>query len=140
MAIRGLVDANILIYFIDAEEGEKHTRAKKFMADVDSNSFQYVIATQTLRECAHVWIRKSKLPAERIKEHILLFEKVFTRPLMDESIDIVNAVSLSHSEKIPFWDALLASTAKRHGVYTIFTENTKDFERIPGIKAVNPLK
>jgi len=52
----------------------------------------------------------------------------------------VRAISLNSQYGIQFWDALLVATMQRHGITTIFTENTGDFEKCPGIKAVNPLK
>jgi len=42
--------------------------------------------------------------------------------------------------KVHFWDALIAATMIENNVFTIFTENTKDFKKIKGITAINPLE
>jgi predicted nucleic acid-binding protein len=140
MTTRALVDANILVYYLDAREGRKHQLAQEFMKEVDANPLKFVVCIQSLREFASIATKKSIVPAVKIKESVMLFEKAFQKPLGDIPFDIMNAVSLACYQKIPFYDALLASTAQRHGVTTIYTENTKDFEKILGIKAVNPLK
>lgn len=39
-----------------------------------------------------------------------------------------------------YWDYLIASTMKENAVKEIYTENTKDFEKIPELKVVNPFR
>jgi len=51
---------------------------------------------------------------------------------------ITRAVALSYKIGIGFFDALLAQTMLENNIHLIYTENTKDFNKIPGIKAINP--
>ena len=43
------------------------------------------------------------------------------------------------SINISFWDLLIAETMREAKVRTIYTENGRDFAKIPWIKVVNPL-
>ena len=52
---------------------------------------------------------------------------------------ILRASELNEMYKVHFWDALIAATMIENNVFTIFTENTKDFKKIKGIIAINPL-
>ncbi len=53
---------------------------------------------------------------------------------------VLKAMITSSTYGSPFWDTLIAETAKENGVTTVLTENEKDFKKIPGIKIVNPFK
>lgn len=140
MTTRGLIDANILIYSANADDPEKHRRAVAFMEKVVTQPSEYVVSYQSLREFAFVSIKRTRVPLEKINQYVTQFQNAFGQTLIDLPLDISTAITLSQMHKTPFWDALLASTAQRHEIFTIYTENTKDFENIPGIKAVNPLK
>ena len=39
---------------------------------------------------------------------------------------------------INYWDAFIAATMIENKIFNIYTENTKDFLKIDGIKARNP--
>lgn len=139
MTTRALVDSNILIYFTNTKDNEKYLRARAFMRSVDDDSSRFALSTQSLREFSAVSIKKSKLGTEEILEYLDGFQRAFGEILIELPLDIAPAIRLAREKKIPFWDALLASTALRHEIYTIYTENVKDFEKIPGINVVNPL-
>lgn len=136
--VRGLIDSNILIYAANASNDVRHERAKVFMDKVMANPEEYVIAQQSLREFTAVAIHRSFLPLLKIQEYIALFKDGFGACYAEEAEDILNAANLSKTERVHFWDALLASTAIRNGIHLVYTED-EDFERIPGIKVVDPL-
>ena len=138
--IRGLVDANILVYAANADEPKKHMQAKVFIQQVISQPADYVVSYQSLREFASVSIKKAHLSHEKIREYVTEFQYAFGDLIIDLPMDIASATTIVDAHKAPFWDSLLASTAFRHGIFTIYTENVKDFEKIPGIKPINPLK
>jgi predicted nucleic acid-binding protein len=137
---RILIDTNILVYFVSNAEPEKHAIAKRLLDDANTHPGKYVIGMQNIREFAEVITRKKYIPFERACEALVEFRYFFGEALLESNADFREGLQLAHNEKIPFFDALLATTAFRHGVTTIYTENTKDFEKIPGIKAINPLK
>lgn len=137
---RILIDTNILVYFVSNKEPEKHQRAKRLLDEANMHPGKYAIGMQNIREFAEVITRKKYVPFEIACEALIDFQYFFGDALLESRADFRESLRLAYDEKIPFFDALLATTALRHGVTTIYTENTKDFERIPGIKVVNPLK
>jgi predicted nucleic acid-binding protein len=137
--VRGLIDSNILIYAANASHDSRHREAKSFMDEVMKKPEEFAIAQQSLREFAAVAIHRSFLPLPKIQEYLTLFKDGFGSCFVEYPEDILSAAHLSKTERVHFWDALLVSTALRNGIYLIYTEDA-DFERIPGIKAINPLK
>ncbi len=53
---------------------------------------------------------------------------------------VVSAVRINNEYGIPYWDALIAATMRGWEVYRIYTENEKDFRKIPWLNVLNPLK
>ena len=53
---------------------------------------------------------------------------------------ILTAIDLCKKHNIHFWDSLIASAMREENIKTIFTEDTGDFQKIPGLKVINPLK
>jgi predicted nucleic acid-binding protein len=49
------------------------------------------------------------------------------------------AITVNNDNSLHFWDALIAETMIENKITEIYTENTKDFEKIPGIRAINPM-
>ncbi len=133
-----LVDTNILVYLVDNKDALKHASAKRILGFVRLNPGQFVLSTQNIREFANVLVNEPSVSMNIIQDRIAEFRVLFGI-IADSPEDAGEAAHLSRAEKVPFWDALLASTANRHGVHTIYTENTKDFARIPSVKAINPL-
>ncbi len=138
MQDKALVDTCILAYLVDKTEPIKHEKAQTWFESIRKEKQRYFISMQNLRELANVSLKKTTLFPREINENNLLFSETFG-VLWDETGDIITAVLLAETDRKNFWDCLLAATAKRHGIRTILTENTKDFGRIKGIKAKNPL-
>ena len=38
-----------------------------------------------------------------------------------------------------FWDVLIAETMRESGITRVYTENVRDFKKIPWVEVVNPL-
>ena len=51
---------------------------------------------------------------------------------------VAQALELAIDYKIDFNDALIAQTMLDNKIAVIYTENTKNFAKVPGIKAINP--
>ena len=132
------IDTCILIYLVDKTEPEKHAKAIGWFESIRNKKEQYFISMQNLREFAGVAFAKTNLSPEEINENISLFSETFS--VLDEKTeDIKTATLLLGNDRKNFYDALLAATMQRHGIMQILTENTKDFEKIKGIKTTNPL-
>lgn len=134
-----LIDSNILIYIADKRELLKHEKANRWIEKQKARLHKICILPQNFREFTSITLKKKIAESSEIDEWIEVFEKTFT--LLDEQIeDIRIANSLCKDFNTGFWDSLIASAMKRHGITIIYTEDVKDFAKFPGIKAVNPLK
>lgn len=134
-----LVDSNILIYAYDIDEAVKQEKAKEFIKNnlIGEN---FVLSTQILAEFyLNVTEKIQKpIPAWQAREIILNFS-IAVKVINYSAETILKASEIMAMHKIHFWDALIAATMKENQIETIFTENTKDFKKIPEITAINPL-
>ena len=133
------LDTNILVYAYQIDAGEKHEKAKKIVAECFEGKKEYCISNQILAEFIFVTKYKKSLPVEesKIKETINEINKINSWKKMNYSNKTVQK-ALNENGK-SFWDNLIAATMKENNVYTIYTENIKDFSKISEIKAINPL-
>ncbi len=136
---RALIDSNLLVYWFDASEPVKHAKANSFMRErfVAGDS---CVSAQNLAEFHSAVTGKiarvlagadSKMIVEKLAKTL----QVFTYGART----VVAAIDLQARYRAPFWDALLVATMEENGIRTIYTENTKDFEKIPWLKVINPL-
>lgn len=136
-----LVDTNILVYAYDTSQGEKHTKAKEIVEKVWKEGGG-VITVQNLGEFVFVVTRRVRNPipiaeAKKIVEGIKSSAKW---RILDRTIDtFLREIEIYESFQIPFWDAQIISVIWDNGVKKIVTED-KDFEKVPGIKVINPFK
>lgn len=136
-----LIDSNIIVYAYNLSEGRKHEIAEEILEDGIGRNAIFHISSQNLSEFFVIVTRKISLPLKindeleviRIISNIDNFRKInYT------NITVKHAIILSVKYKIHYWDALIAATMIENSVFNIYTENVKDFNKIPGINAVNP--
>ena len=77
-----------------------------------------------------------KITDEQKKYFNSVFKVISAIPV--SSVIIEEAIVLRQSKNLSVGDAIIAATAKTNN-YTIYTNNTKDFEHILEIKLFNPL-
>lgn len=102
----------------------------------------YAIALQNLSEFYVIVTQKIEYPlsgetAKKIVKDIIDFNNWQVIGFNDASV--IAAIDLSIKYDIHYWDALLCATMKQNKITSIFTENLKDFEKVPWIIAVNPM-
>jgi predicted nucleic acid-binding protein len=137
---KALIDTNILVYFADSTDAKKNEKARALLEAARDDPSAFIITLQNLREFGNVMAHKTKMPVEEINEFLSQFEHAFV-DIASDTIEIMQkAVVLSREKGIDFYDANIFQTAIRKGITVVYTENTKDFERIPGLEVVNPLK
>ncbi|MDP2667055.1 MAG: PIN domain-containing protein [Candidatus Diapherotrites archaeon] len=139
MSGTALIDTNILVYFADANEKEKHAKAQRFMREVEENKDHFLIAMQNLREFGSVMIQKKGTHSQEVGDFISFFCEMFPIVLVDDPISIREAVAICGQQRLDYYDVVLAQTALRNKTHVIYTENVKDFNNIPGITAINPI-
>lgn len=140
---KALVDSNILIYAHDAADGFKQQKAIQLLTDYFEQKNQLFFSTQVLEEfyvnvTAKIPEPLSPKQAREIIEKLIQYNPTAILTVLPEQL--LSASHLQEQTTVHFWDCLIAETAKANGVYTILTENTKDFSKISGIKAKNPFR
>lgn len=136
-----LLDSNILIYAYDSSEKEKHTLSKNLLADCWKRKKVYALSVQNLSELFVVTTKKITSPVkpEEMKgniQDIISFSNFNILPINKNTV--LNAIEISSEHNISYWDALIASVMKENHIYTIITENDKDFKKISWLKVTNP--
>ncbi|MBI2327424.1 PIN domain-containing protein [Candidatus Curtissbacteria bacterium] len=134
-----LLDSNILIYSINSSS-PKHKKAQKF---IQENTGSLEIAHQNIFESLCV-LTHSKFPhpmkindATRAIESILKGTKVISPSYRTHRIalELIKKYQLISDQ---IFDAYLVATALDNGIYTIATDNIKDFVQLAEVKIISP--
>ncbi len=135
------VDTNILVYAHKSDEGERHTVARRLLEQGTNGEIRLCISNQIMGEFCRVMRHKIKEPIP-LKEITNMVEEIVGLDAWMKINYTHQTVkkALSLSPDIFIWDAVIAQTMLENGITKIYTENTKDFENIKGIKAINPFK
>ena len=134
-----LIDTNILVYAYEKEKDIKNKKAKELINKCWQNKINLIISNQNLAEFAFVATRKAKLDHTQIKviiNDIINFNGF--KKINYSSNTILSALNISNEFQISFWDSLLIATMKENNIFSLYTENVKDF-KIPWLKVINPL-
>jgi len=125
------VDTNILAYSMDERDSRKQQIAKVITIGLINGT--HITSVQVLGEFCRVSTEKIGAPTQEIIDFLEpLTPLLYTKNTIEKAIQIRN-------HKVPFWDALIAATMLEHNISEIYTED-EVFNRIPGIKAINPFK
>ena len=142
MADRLFFDTSVLVYAFDLSESEKHKAASELIEDAIINNGG-AISGQVLLELYNVLTRFVTNPMPH-KEAAAIVEDFINADAwlkLDYDIPTVKrAIETASHSKVSIWDALIAETMRENGIYTIVTENEKDFKKINGIEIINPFK
>ena len=136
---RALIDSNLLVYWFDASEPVKHEKADSFMRERFAAGDSCVSA-QNLAEFHSAVTGKIEQALDGADSQAIVQKLAKTlHVFMYGARTVVAAIDLQARYGTPFWDALLAATMEENGIHTIYTENTKEFEKIPWLNVINPL-
>ncbi len=137
-----LIDTNILVYALDTTNPQKQKIAKELLEKCWKKEITYAISAQNLAEFFVVTVEKipNKMPLEQA-EQIIRDISSFShwKVLYYNAETIQKAIEHYKKTKKHFWDALLVATMLENGITFLYTENIKDFEKVNGITAINPL-
>ena len=138
-----LVDTNILVYAYDNSNIEKKEKSRKLMEKCWNSEISLAVSLQNLSELYVTITKKITNPLD--KENSTKIVKQFIdfnnwKKLIIKPRTIIKSMEISQKYNVDYWDSLIAATMIENNVSVIYTENTKDFNKIKEIKAVNPLK
>ena len=132
---RFTLDTNLLVYAVDADAGEHHDMARELVDQ--AVEMDCVLTLQVLGEFFHAVTRKGRMPvsdaADQVHDWQTLFPVVSSR---SEDLDRAITAVLRHG--LPFWDAMLWSTAKAAGVTVLLTEDLQHDRVLEGVRFRNP--
>ena len=136
-----LLDSNILVYAFDSSEGSKYSVARALVKDCWDGKIKYAVSLQNLSEFFVNITKKIKNPIakERASDFVktmLGFKGLIKLEPRKETVS--RALDICILADVSYWDALIAATMLEHGIFHIYTEDTKGFSRIAGINAKNP--
>ena len=136
------VDTNILVYAFDKTEKQKHKIAQELIKDVTLGKIKGVVSSQVLGELFEALTKKLECQIEKNTAQLIvngLIDSVHWKKINYTQNTVSKAINASIAEKKPFWDSLIAETMVENSVFSILTEDTKDFSTNL-IKPVNPFK
>lgn len=136
-----LIDTNVLVYAYDTKDLKKHRIAKELLSQCWQNMSKYAVSVQNLSELFSIVTQKieRKLPVEQAEQIISdIINFVNFIKIKFDSKTVLGAIDINKRTKCHYYDCLIAATMIENGIFSIYTENTKDFSRIYGVKAVNP--
>ncbi len=136
-----LIDSNILVYAYDTDEPQKNKVAIELLNNCWKRQILYAVSVQNLSEFFVTVTKKLEQPipinsAQSIINDIVKFSGFIK--LNFNSNTVLRATEIYKITKCHYYDSLIAATMIENGIFIIYTENTKDFSKIPGITAKNP--
>lgn len=135
-----LIDTNILVYAYDSSEGLKHQKSRKLIEECFEGIKKFAVSNQILAEFFYVMSKKMESPLNLLEIYEILEEIIEVDNWKKIDYNYNTVIKTVKSKPKHFWDSLIAETMKENGIQKIYTENTRHFEKIPGITVVNPFK
>ncbi len=126
-------DTNILVYAFDEAEPLKREKCEKHVLQVFNGQTKGIVSNQILAELFFVLTQRVRKPldTENAARIILSILNSNNWIKLNYSVETVaKAAKLTAEKRTPFWDALIAETMLENQVFSIITENKKDFEKI----------
>lgn len=134
-AERYSLDTNILIYSVDRQAGERHTRAIEWIKEMAR--CDCILTLQSLTEFYSAVVRKNKMPRKdaraQVEDWMILFPVIAASPLT-----IKRAMEAVEHHGLSFWDAMLLEAAAQAGVTRLLSEDMQHGRIWRGMSIQNP--
>ena len=130
------LDANILVYAVDRDPGERHVRSGELMARAARRDC--VLTVQALAEFFHATTHKQRFEPSLAGAFVRDWLDVFDVISADETA-LIDAIDAVHEHGLSFWDAMIWATARQAGCSAVLSEDMQDGRRLGGVEFVDPL-
>ncbi len=129
------LDTNILVYAVDRDGGERHSRSVELVGRAARRDC--VLTLQALAEFFHATTRKGLLTPSQAGDFVRDWLEVFEVASANEAalVDAMNAVD---EHRLSFWDALLWATTRQVGCSAVVTEDMQHGRRLGGVAFIDP--
>ena len=136
---REFVDANILVYALDASAGHKHAAARQLVERL-WNQATGCLSVQVLQEFFVTITRKAPQPLSSEEGAARVREFAMWRVFSPAAADVLAAIALHQKAQLNFWDAMVVHAAAESGCSILWTEDLSDGQRLCGVLVLNPFK
>ena len=134
MRVEYLLDSNILIYAVSANEAEltKKTRAIELLDG------PFGISTQILQEFYVTALRKPDIPVTP-DEALQWLKRLEAQPCVVVDRLLIHAgISISQRYRINYWDGAILAAAERLGAEIVYTEDLNHGQNYGSVCVINP--
>lgn len=138
-----LIDSNILVYAYDNSDSFKHQVSGELIEDILNKNTKCSISVQNLSEFFVIITEKVKNKVDKSTAQMIVDDLMSLKPISVLTITpkaISKAITISSAYGLHYWDALIAAVMELNNITVIYTENIKDFSKVPWIKVVNPFE
>lgn len=137
--LRYLIDTNILVYTLDANEPEKQRRALGVLARVGREPTA-ALPAQALAEFAQVALRKlmPPVPAQVVFEQVELYEQTFPIVPLTPAV-VLEAIRGVRDHGFSYYDAQIWSAARMNQIPVVLSEDFPVGSTVDGVLFLNPL-
>ncbi|MCL4492387.1 MAG: PIN domain-containing protein [Nitrospirae bacterium] len=138
MPDRKFFDTNLWIYLFLNSKNPQDIKRKERVKLLLTGHTDIVVSTQVLNELANVLIKKYKLKADAVKEHLEHMLDIVEVDTLTEN-NTFTALSLLNKYNLSFYDAVIVSSALQADCSVVFSEDLQSNQDIEGkLKIVNP--
>ncbi|MGD0112729.1 MAG: PIN domain-containing protein [Armatimonadota bacterium] len=139
MASACLVDANVLVYSVDRREHGKHECAAETLRLLQTEGMGGV-STQALAEFFSISTRRipDPLTPTEAYERVVDLVDAFSVYGVTQAI-VLEAARAARDHQMSYWDAQIWATAKLNQIPYVLSEDLQGWDRLEGIRFVNPL-
>ena len=128
-------DSNLLCYTDDADDVSRRQQALDLWRSSRQNG-QAVISVQVLQEYYTVVTRKFGVDPVIAIEKLRLFKRA--QVMVPDADDVIDAARLGVEHKLPFWDAMIVTTALKADCVYLYSEDLQHGRRFAGLEVRNP--
>ena len=137
IAVRSLLDTNVLVYADAADDAVKQRRAIDLITSLRAAG-SVVLSAQVLQEYVNLALRKLRLPQMLVRERLNFYRRF---ELVPTSPDLIaGALDLHVLHGMAFYDALIVQAAAVSGCQQVLTEDMQHGATIAGVRIENPFK
>lgn len=133
--MRFTLDTNILFYALDRNAGERHRIALDIVRRARGGDC--VITLQALGELFRILTAKMRVAPSIATEIVQDWRDAVPVVVADETC-LVDAMDAVAAHGWSFWDAMMLTTAKRHGCRLLISEDGQAGRTLGGVTTVNP--
>jgi predicted nucleic acid-binding protein len=131
------VDTNVLVYALADDDAKRSPVAQKLVRELMTAQV-FRTSLQVLQELFVTLTRKIRTPltAEQVIRYL---DQIAAWPVVGlDYRGVRDAIEVSSSARVSFWDALVVVAAARSGARRLYTEDLPHGQIILGVEVVNP--